>query len=587
MSNNKLEFLKCGVPVSSSLIIVLVILMFISIPLAFGARSGLITLRMGAYPPTLTASVVFNEPSGNRLLDAVEKAVLRVTLKNTGKGDAFGVKVNLSSISRQKIKGLTVPESVSVGSISAGKTKVVEIPLVAGEELENGSAKIRLDFTEEVGFDADSVVLTFGTKELLPPNLQVVDVGVADTSQNGRIEPAEMVEITVRIQNRGQGEAKGVTAQVDLGENVFPMYGTTTNFTLGNMKSGQYQDIKFNIYTNKRIKHGPIPVKVRLGEVRPIFAQEFELKQLVLFKPQQKVNELRIAGIEQVRSKSPVKDVATLSDDVDTDIPKCKTKNHDAVAVIIGNSDYDSPDVPKVNFAIRDANVVREYVEKTLGYRPGNIISVRNATFANFRAVFGSLENHQGKLFDYVKEGKSDVFIYYSGHGAPDPNTRTGYFVPTDCDPSHVDQNGYSLKTFYRNLGLLPARSIIVVLDSCFSGGSQKGMLIKSASPVFIAVEKPSADLKNTAVFASSSGDQISSWYPEKRHGLFTYFFLKGLRGEADTNEYGKQDGKIRATELYSYLKDKVPYWARRLFSGRKQTPELLGTPDAIIAELR
>ena len=68
--------------------------------------------------------------------------------------------------------------------------------------------------------------------------------------------------------------------------------------------------------------------------------------------------------------------------------------------------------------------------------------------------------------------------------------------------------------------------------------------------------------------FTSASGVQVSSWYPEKKHSLYTYYFLKGLKGAAD------QDGNqaITAEEMQSYVLDKVSYMARKLNS-REQTP--------------
>jgi hypothetical protein len=69
-------------------------------------------------------------------------------------------------------------------------------------------------------------------------------------------------------------------------------------------------------------------------------------------------------------------------------------------------------------------------------------------------------------------------------------------------------------------------------------------------------------------VFTSASGEQVSSWYPEKKHSLYTYYFLKGLKGAAD------QDGNqaITAEEIQSYVLDEVSYMARKLNS-REQTP--------------
>ena len=62
------------------------------------------------------------------------------------------------------------------------------------------------------------------------------------------------------------------------------------------------------------------------------------------------------------------------------------------------------------------------------------------------------------------------MFIYYSGHGAPNTKTGDAYLVPYDGDPSFIEQTGYPLKKLYESLNKLQAKEIIVALDSCFSG---------------------------------------------------------------------------------------------------------------------
>ena len=270
------------------------------------------------------------------------------------------------------------------------------------------------------------------------------------------------------------------------------------------------------------------------------------------------------------------------SADVDRKEPRAQIENKFGVAVIIGNRNYKSKDVPNVDYAISDARIVKKYAQKTLGFRPGNIIYLENATQAQFNSVFGVKDDCKARLHSYMRKNKSDVFVYYSGHGAPDVKTKTGYFVPVDCDPSTVRFNGYSLKTFYDNLAKLPARSITVVLDTCFSGGSEKGMLLKHASPVFIDVKNPLLTMKNACVLTSSTGDQISSWYPAKKHGLYTYYFLKGLQGEADVDK----DGKITGGELHNYLSNEVEYMARRLHM-RDQHPQIMGSGKAVIVKYK
>ncbi|RLB26718.1 MAG: hypothetical protein DRG87_12575, partial [Deltaproteobacteria bacterium] len=257
--------------------------------------------------------------------------------------------------------------------------------------------------------------------------------------------------------------------------------------------------------------------------------------------------------------------------------PETGMRNPDAIALVIGNRNYQHKDVPSVKFASRDAEVMKQYLMKTLGYREGNILFETDATKARLEALLGIAGNYRGLVHDYIKPGRSDLFIFYSGHGAPDPNTRKGYFVPVDCDPAKVALNGYSLDTFYENLAKLEARNITVVIDACFSGGSSPGkLLIQNASPVGIVVHNPAIAREDTIVLASSKGDQISSWYEEKRHSLFTYFFLKALGGSADKNK----DDRLTFAEIYEFVSDRaegVPYWAKRLHGGRIQTPELQG----------
>ena len=77
---------------------------------------------------------------------------------------------------------------------------------------------------------------------------------------------------------------------------------------------------------------------------------------------------------------------------------------------------------------------------------------------------------------------------------------------------------------------------ITVVMDACFSGNSQGGNLLRNISPVYMKVKDYMMLYPNSSVFTSASGDEVSTWYTDKKQSLFTYFFLKGLKGEADYN---------------------------------------------------
>jgi uncharacterized caspase-like protein len=215
---------------------------------------------------------------------------------------------------------------------------------------------------------------------------------------------------------------------------------------------------------------------------------------------------------------------------------------------------------------------MRDYFVRTLGI-PDSRIYFRidqEATQGEFRKIF---DPSQGWLAKRITPGMTEVFIYYVGHGAPDISTGDLYLMPSDSDPNYP-ATSYRLAELYRSLEQLPVKQATVFLDACFSGrvgrGRQVEMLLAGARG--IGVQPRQARIgENTMVLAASAGNQVSSGYPVKAHGLFTYFLMLGLQGEADADN----DRTITMQELYIYVRQRVGTEAGLL--DREQTPELLG----------
>ncbi|MCK4417214.1 MAG: hypothetical protein KAV99_03525 [Candidatus Latescibacteria bacterium] len=71
----------------------------------------------------------------------------------------------------------------------------------------------------------------------------------------------------------------------------------------------------------------------------------------------------------------------------------------------------------------------------------------------------------------------------------------------------------------------------------------------------------------------ASKGNENSIELADYGHGLFTYFLLEGLKGEADRRENGgNQDGWVDIDEAYNYAYDKVADKAAEL--GFLQNPQ-------------
>ncbi len=263
--------------------------------------------------------------------------------------------------------------------------------------------------------------------------------------------------------------------------------------------------------------------------------------------------------------RQPVAAPSGIVSDVDELPAAGNITNRNAYAIVIGIERYRQK-LPNVDFAIRDATLVGDYLARVMGYPVEHIVLLtdEHAAKSDFEKYF------EQWLANNVEKGAT-VFVYYSGHGAPNPKTGDAFLVPYDGDPSFIDQTGYPLKRMYEALGRLPAKDIIVALDSCFSGAGERSVLAEGARPLVLQMDKSARIPGNVTVLAASSGSQISSAYKEKGHGLFTYFLLKGIRNE----DVVKRDGSLAVQDLYGYLKPQVERIARRQFNN-EQTPQLI-----------
>ncbi len=279
-----------------------------------------------------------------------------------------------------------------------------------------------------------------------------------------------------------------------------------------------------------------------------------------------------------VGTVSPWAQQRPVVDDADRPI-RTSIRNADAVAVVIGVQDYDHRDVPDVEFAINDAEAVRRVLVQTLGYLESRVLLRTNnqASIGRMKPLF------RQELRSRVIPGRSDVFVYFSGHGAPNADTKEGYLIPWDYDPQYApsSDSAYSLRELYSDLSGLPARSVTVMLEACFSGQSDSGELTKDASPLMIVIDNPLGLLSNSVIITASGANEIATWYRESRHGLTTYFWLRAMRGEA-----GDAEGRITSNQLQQYLRERVPPVAQQL-RGRNQTPTVIAAqPDTVLARL-
>ncbi|MEK7389475.1 MAG: caspase family protein [Elusimicrobiota bacterium] len=226
-----------------------------------------------------------------------------------------------------------------------------------------------------------------------------------------------------------------------------------------------------------------------------------------------------------------------------------KIKGH---AVIIGVSRYRQA-LPRADFADRDARIMARYAKAVLGYPEENV-----TVLVDDGATRGDFEKYLERWLPNRVESDDEVFVYYSGHGAPKPGTGDAFLVPFDGDPTYLDETAYPLKRLYASLAKLPAKKITVALDSCFSGAGGRSVIAQGTRPLVAVVTDPVPE--RITVISAGAAEQVSNSIREQGHGLFTYYFLRGLKEKGP-------DFK----QVFDYLKPQVAKAARRDYNADQE----------------
>ena len=510
-----------------------------------------------SHPPSLSATVCFIEPSGNQYLDALEKGEIAVTVTNSGEGSGKGLIIKLEP---ERIEGLNYINSY-IEEIPSGKSVIAIIPIEAYIDVSDANHILKINFDEINGFPPAPVEIGFSTKAYLKPEMFIVDVGVEDSNKNGMIESGETTKLTVRIGNKGKGIATGAYVKFYSEDNVFITDSFPKVVSLGDLEYNQGIDVPLEFFVNDKAAD-EIPLFVDLTEATGISGVDHLRIPILKSERTREIKRTVITGID--RNYGNLDFENDLSVDVEQDIPETKKKNSDAIAVVLGIENYRN--ISDVNFAFRDATIMKEYFSKTIGIPEESIYFRANdeVTLGEFRKIFSD----KGWLDKRIIENKTNIYFYYAGHGAPAIKEEKAFLIPFDGDPNYPVQTGYSLETVFENLSKLNAKSVTVFLDACFSGANRENeMLLADARPVSIQLKNNYVN--NVTVFSATSSNEISSSYPQNKHGLFSYFLMKGMQGEADSNK----DNKLTINELFEYTKKNVSRIAGTL--DREQTPQL------------
>lgn len=246
-------------------------------------------------------------------------------------------------------------------------------------------------------------------------------------------------------------------------------------------------------------------------------------------------------------------------------------------AVIVGISDYQSPKIPDLQYANKDAEAFAQWIRSI--YKE-NVSEDHILVLTNEKATLAQLDASFDWLIEKCKPGDR-VFIYFSGHGDAENKTRLkrGFLLCYDSPPNNYPAGAYGLIFLQDKLTTLSIDNqskVYVFMDAC-RAGTLAGSIVGGQQAT---AEELARQYANENKFLSCQPDEYS--YEGKQwgggRGVFSYHLVEGLYGLADAN----QDLEISLLELGRYVQDKVLFDIDPI----QQTPIFLGKPTETVTSV-
>ncbi len=218
-------------------------------------------------------------------------------------------------------------------------------------------------------------------------------------------------------------------------------------------------------------------------------------------------------------------------------------------AVVVGISDYLNVGIDKLSFAHRDAEQFADYLKSPAG---GSVPAEQIILLQNEKATFSAIYDALDWLVDTCHENDL-VYFYFSGHGDMENSTiyKLGFLLSYNTPRTNYINNAVrieDLNNYANTLSVKIKAKVILITDACHSGNLAgndfKGNLLVG--------EQLKTIQNNEIRITSCAPDQLSvedaKWGGGR--GVFSYYLLNGLSGQADA----KKDGAISVKELSDYL---------------------------------
>lgn len=548
-------------------------------------------------PPHLSLiDVTFVEESGNDLLDGRENALFIARIVNDGRSPARELKPWLEPLGESLTPSLILSEVPVFKKLDINDTLTISFPIFAKLKIESGERKFNIRVNEWSGQDLKPEPVNFTTLAVVPPNMVIADYAIDNEIGAHYIPKNEIVTLTIRFQNLSIGKTDTSFLRINR-DPSFSIIDHQEAYGLGMIPGGEYIDFSFNIFSQKDEFSIYFDTYDYFGVKKII---PIHLKTLTHYKGAKDLATYEVPMATFVQpGEREVKHTLLQN------IPSAKT-DRDVVGVVLGNQAFWSKKIHGKSSAKENVKLVRKYFGDLLGVKDHMLYPSQSWTFDDgiskvdlydtFDPDFGYIRKKMESSQKYSHSDSIDLIIYFSGEGTTIDGEKC--LIPLDADQYRIS-SFYPVSQLYASLNELKkleyVGNITLFMDIDFNNPSFKSnnmLTIENSEidetliPDSLIVLFPEQQLpdellppKGITAFYASNIFQKSYNHVDENNGLFTYYLLKGLKGEADNG-----DKVVTVEELYTYIAKNVYDTTAILYGSNHQVPLLFaGNPNQVL----
>lgn len=186
-------------------------------------------------------------------------------------------------------------------------------------------------------------------------------------------------------------------------------------------------------------------------------------------------------------------------------------------ALVVGIDRYDDKAFPPLKTAVSDARAVAAELRDHYGFETTLLID------ATRREIISALDGYRRRV-----DGAASLLIYYGGHGYYDKDADKASWLPRDAEES-VTANWIKADEITSQIRAIPARHILVISDSCYSGGLTREVVASFTDADHSRYVQRAAAGTSRTLLSSGANEPVADGGGGPNHSVFAAALLKGL----------------------------------------------------------